>query len=165
MVLHIRLDKCAGYSPVSPSSTLFAAGLPSTVPVSSDGLVLLGAPIGSDSFITQHCSQFIASVIADCRTPALFNSRHLDFLISQKSTRHRITFLLRAVPFFAFPDLLDQLHGLDIAFRKVIDRSCFTRVSDIGWAVAQLSPNRGGPGLPQPSSFAHHAFLHYTVQP
>ena len=148
--LELREEKCEAYSPLGISHW----DLP--VPVKSDGVIILGTPIGHPSFIESCCKdQVNRAKLFLSQLPKLNDSQSASLLLRYCGVP-KISHLLRSVPPIVIDEaakefdcaLLDTFEGIISCKLSVQERSQFT-----------LGIGQGGFGLTQSSDIASCAFL------
>ena len=96
-----RPDKSEVYSPTVSESALRAAGLPAefvSSKIHSDGMRILGVPVGTTEYKARFCHQVLTGLAADLATLRRVPSLQAQHVILTKSLMHRVTNLLRAIP-------------------------------------------------------------------
>ena len=98
--LNLNMTKCYIYSPGSDLTSLDLPALPAAVPrVPCDqGLVLLGAPIGSDTFIASHLRAQLTDLQRHVDRALLLRSVQDTFHILEKCIIPKQTHILRMLP-------------------------------------------------------------------
>ena len=97
----LRPDKSEVYSPTVSESALRAAGLPAefvSSKIHSDGMRVLGVPVGTTEYKARFCHQVVKALAADLATLRRVPSLQAQHVILTKSLMHRVTNLLRAIP-------------------------------------------------------------------
>ena len=91
---HHRHDKGLAYSPLLSAEALQKLGLPTDMEVSREGMRILGAPVGSDSFEGSFASKVVSSILDDLDALAYMPSLQAQHLIATKPLVHRPNHLL-----------------------------------------------------------------------
>jgi hypothetical protein len=104
----LRDDKGCVYSPTVNRETLHDLGLPTSVPpepatpnkmpFTSEGLRVLGAPVGSQNFYESFSSDTTNTIIADFEILARMPTLQGQHIVATKALCHKINHLLRNVP-------------------------------------------------------------------
>ncbi len=149
--LHLNLAKCTAWSagPLPPNT------FPPQVSILTDGFQLLGAPIGSSSFIPP----FIQSKVQDCKRlwealQFLDDPQTALLLLRMCLAFCKIAYLLRTTPLHTF-----NWSQYDNGIRSSLDQILGTTLSDPAWMQATLPLKHGGLGLLSPARLAQSAFV------
>ena len=143
--LHLQPDKSTVWSP-SPIAPGVKYPLGRGIKqIEESGIKLLGAPIGSDEFI----SKFIQKRIEKIRTitselPSL-HQPHLEFVLLRSClSLPKISYLLRTTNTSQFQPLLREFDSIT---REALNRILGGPASDEAWAQAKIPISMGGLGL------------------
>ena len=147
----LRPDKSEVYSPTVSESALRAAGLPAefvSSKIHSDGMRVLGVPVGTTEYKARFCHQVVKALAADLATLRRVPSLQAQHVILTKSLMHRVTNLLRAIP-----GNLAGIQGCRGALRFRVDEICpELRPMDIATAAqSQAFLHAPRPRWPWPS--------------
>ena len=162
----LRNDKGIVYSPAMDIDAryLIERGLPSDMPVTHDGVRILGAPIGTADFCRDFARDVVAKVVRDLGITTRMTSLQCQHVLTTKSTIHRVTFLLRNI-FGGEPGVYDDVREeYDAALFLIIRAISNSPVlPEITARIASLSPSAGGLGyrtwgsIADPASLASYA--------
>ena len=94
----LRHDKGKIYAPSVTRAALLKASPPTDIPVVHDGIRVLGAPIGSDSFILSFVDKHLTDLEDTFITLGRMPHLQSQFVLAQRSLAHRTTHLLRNLP-------------------------------------------------------------------
>jgi hypothetical protein len=97
----LRPDKSEVYAPRVSEAQLRAVGLPVefvSAKIHSDGLRVLGVPVGRMAFKAGFCKTKVEELVQDCAVLGRVESLQAQHIILTKSLMHSLTNLLRAVP-------------------------------------------------------------------
>ena len=104
----LRDDKGCVYSPAVNRDTLHALGLPTSVPpepatpskmpFTNEGLRVLGAPVGSQTFYESFSTDTTDSIIADFEILSRMPTLQGQHVVATKALCHKINHLLRNIP-------------------------------------------------------------------
>ena len=149
--LEIKDEKCKLYFPTAPDN--FSAG----VPVSKDGIDVLGSPVGNHDYVQSRCLAVANMGSSLCSKLLELDDPQCGLLLLRHCHVPRLNFLARTVP----PDRL--LHAA--VCHDHLTRATFTdmvglnELDDTGWSQATLKVGFGGFGLSSTQKMAHLAFL------
>ena len=125
---------------------------------SGDGIVVLGAPIGYNTFIQEKIQSRVSQVQNVVELLPLVRDPHSELVLLRSClSLPKICFLLRAIDTTSFQE---QLQAFDNIIRGALCRLLGTAVSDMQWAQASLPVAMGGLGL---RSAVDHAPGAYAV--
>ena len=112
---------------------------------SGDGIVVLGAPIGYNTFIQEKIQSRVSQVQKVVELLPLVRDPHSELVLLRSClSLPKICFLLRAIDTTSFQE---QLQAFDNIIRGALCRLLGTAVSDMQWAQASLPVAMGGLGL------------------
>jgi hypothetical protein len=145
----LRNDKGIVYAPGTRATRadLVALGLPSDMPVTHDGVRILGAPVGTDDFCRGFAKDVIAKVVRDLGITSRMRSLQNQHTLTTKSTMHRVTFLCRNI-WGGEPGLFDAVKSdYDAALLNVVRGiSKYPSLTESARLIAQLPTSAGGLG-------------------
>ena len=94
----LRDDKGVTYSPVVSEAHLRQLGLPASMPVTSSGVRILGAPVGTVEFCQTFATEVLSEITKDFDVLGRMPSLQAQLLVATKSVVHRVNHLLRNIP-------------------------------------------------------------------
>ena len=96
----LRSDKSSVFAPshLLSKPQLVGLGFPADIKFAQDGVRVLGAPVGDDSFQLSFASSVVDAIIDDLEALSLMPSFQTQHLLATKSVAHRINHLLRNTP-------------------------------------------------------------------
>ncbi len=149
--LHLNLSKCDAWSTQPIPLNTF----PPEVSIKEEGIELLGAPIGPDSFITP----FIHAKVQECThlweaLPSLDDPQTELLLLRMCLSFCKLSYLLRTTPLHQF-----DWSQYDIGIRASLCNILETTLPDTAWLQATLPLKYGGLGLLSPARLAQSAFI------
>ena len=111
------------YSPTVSESALRAAGLPAefvSSKIHSDGMRVLGVPVGTTEYKARFCHQVVKALAADLATLRRVPSLQAQHVILTKSLMHRVTNLLRAIRgnLLAFKDAAELYDSMEVLIKR-----------------------------------------------
>ena len=119
----------------------------------SYGVVLLGAPLGSDSFVKSFLKKKMLKLNEEIRKLILFDDSHAKWLLFSKVVNSKLNFLLRLLgrKFFA-----PYFNSVNESLRDIFSSIISCKISDTAWHQACLDIKDGGFGIPniEESSYA-----------
>ncbi|XP_062499650.1 uncharacterized protein LOC134176971 [Corticium candelabrum] len=126
-------------------------------PVTSDGTIILGTPVGKPEFVRSQCADIAKGGKELCRELALLNNRQISMLILRHCHVPRLNYLARQV----FPrdlELAAVIHD-KMTRSSFVDIIGFNHLNDTAWKQATLKLKNGGFGLTQIGQISHAAFV------
>ena len=156
----LRDDKGKAFSPTISETELRSLGLPASMPTTSSGLRILGAPVGTIDFYRSFASEKIHEISKDFDTLGRMPSHQAQLLVATKAVVHRINHLLRNIPggeLSLFGEMAATYDSSVISVARRIAAS--PSLPDVSQRICQLSPRKGGLGLRTWGSTADNAFL------
>lgn len=156
----LRDDKGCAYSPSLSAPELKAALLPPEMPVTNDGVRILGAPVGSPSFQNSFSHLIVDEITRDVDVLGRVPSLQTQHLLATKSIVHRINHLLRNIPggeLSIFAEVAAKYDASVLATVRRITRQ--PEIPSLARRITQLPLREGGLGYPLWSSTADTAFL------
>ncbi len=161
--LHIQPAKCVVYIPgagVSPTIRQDYS-IPVDLQVSREGVVVLGAPVGSNAFVEGFLNDFSAKVESFHERVAKLESPQLVHTVLRLcSGVTKVSQLMRCVP----PEMMDTFcatvdESMDRQVVKTIQLGNREALSKAQWAQVHLPLSMSGLGLPLSSRIKEAAFL------
>jgi hypothetical protein len=161
--LHVRLDKCALYIPNAGllDTVHRDYGLDPKLRVTSDGIVVLGVPVGS----WQFCDQFLRDVATNVDN---FHNRLKDLdspqlallLLRMCAGATKVAHILRCLP----PDLTASLcravdESMDQQLLHIMDLENRSDLTEVQWMQLHLPLSMSGLGLTKSSDIKEAAYL------
>ena len=136
--------------------------LPPKIPLSQEGFVLLGAPVGSDSLCQLDAMKRVEK-IRDIISllPDLGDSQVEFTLLRSCLSLPKFVFLLRTCP---LPVIQDAIEAFDVVLRSAVSEIVGAQLSDWSWLKATLPVSLGGIGVRLASSYAASAFISSVSQ-
>ena len=130
------------------------------MPVTSSGVRILGAPVGSVEFCQSFANELIGEFEKDFDVLGRMPSFQAQLLVATKSVVHRINQLLRNIPGGEISLFGEIAASYDSTVLSVIHRvTGLSSLPDISRRICQLPPRKGGIGLRTWSTTADSAFL------
>ena len=156
----LRHSKGKCFAPNSSAEELRDAGLPSNMPIVHDGLRILGAPVGSATFMRGFAAARVAEIAEDFDVLARMPSLQLQHCLVSGALQHRLNHLLRNIPggdLHVFGDLRTKY---DEDLLSVVRRlTGLPQLSSLSRQLAALPLRHGGLGYRTWSNTADCAFL------
>ena len=157
--LELNLAKCKVFGPNAHSAV--HQGLADIPRVTfADGIVVLGAPIGSDTFIQQSMATLVNKLVSLLNKVGRLDSSLAKFLIFRASfVACWVNHLLRS---------LDLKHSIQLAldsgvvFQTAFDNIIGSKTTTTDYGLACMSSVAGGLGLRNPNKVLGPAFLAST---
>ena len=162
--LLVGLSKCVLYMPnAGLCSTLHRDyDLPADLRITSEGIVLLGTPLGSSDFCEQYLSDIVVGVVRDFHDRlSLLDSPQLALvLLRMCGSATRVSHLLRCMP----PDSTASMcmavdESTDQQLQRILGMLGPANLSAIQWQQVHLPLSMSGLGLPLTSSIKEAAYL------
>ena len=158
----LRNDKGIVYSPdrTVNGPSLLDLGLPLDMPVTHDGVRILGAPVGTDAFCREFAREIIAKVSRDLDITTRMRSLQCQHVLTTKSTMHRVVFLFRNI-WAGEPSLYDDIKATyDASLLNVVHAiSRSPTLTDSARLIAHLPASCGGLGYRTSKSLSDPASL------
>jgi len=163
--LHVRTDKCMLYFPnqgVVPLTRLTRLyHLPEELPLSTEGVTILGVPVGSPSFTEAELVKPADSVSAFCERLSILESPQIEHLLLRYCVgASSIMYILRSLP--SGSDCVAALaEKVDISRVQVLSRIVGCDFDSSHSTILQftLPLSMGGLGLTSTGLIRHAAFL------
>ena len=154
--LSLNLKKCVLYhAPADLNDFPHLRGVPAVA--DSEGLVVLGVPIGSKSFTEAKLNKFLDDYSAALdKLGDLGNSQLAYHLLRVSLGACRGIFLLRLLPFTAGADLASRLSK---TIQQSVDAIVGQSTSAEEWTLASFTLNEGGIGIADPVAIHPSAFV------
>jgi len=166
----LRDEKGKVYSRELSEPQLRSLGLPTEVMVSMDGIKVLGAPIGSSSFIYSFLEQKVIDLEHDMLVIERMTLHHAQHTLITKSVQHRMGYLLRCIPCGDRATFAPLAARYDKCILSVPQRICHhVRLTQRAVDIAYLPMYLGGLGyrrwldLADPSYLASYFFMRKTL--
>jgi hypothetical protein len=156
----LRDEKGAIFSTQHSHQQHLDAGCPPSMSFSSEGIKVLGTPIGSNSFIHNFIEAKIKELEKDMKVVARMPNLQAQLALTVKSLQHRLNYILRCVPCgdrATFADLAARYDSciLSVVQRVLHDLPLTSRATQIAHLPAKL----GGLGFKAWFDIADPAFL------
>jgi hypothetical protein len=94
----LRDDKGVVFSPNIPEEKLRVLDFPANMPISREGIRILGAPVGFTDFCCAFAEDIVDEISKDFATIGRMPSLQAQLLVATKSTVHRVNHLMRNIP-------------------------------------------------------------------
>jgi hypothetical protein len=120
----------------------------------SYGVVLLGAPLGSDSFIKAFLKKKMFKLNDEIRKLILFDDSHAKWLLFSKVVNNKLNFLLRLLgrKFFA-----PHFNSINESLKDIFSSIICCKIDEFAWHQACLDIKDGGFGIPNIEESAYAA--------
>ena len=123
--------------------------------VEEDGIILLGAPIGSESFVRAALKSKVEKVSKLAALLPRLEDPHTEFVLLRSCLAlPKIAFILRAVDTSTH---INQLQAFDMITRESLTRILGCPLDEMAWLQAKLPVSLGGLGLRSAKSHATSA--------
>ena len=155
--LSLNVSKCVLYGPNADSHQ--RAGAFASVPIApwTGGITLLGAPIGSDTFVRDFVDKKVTSLDASLVKLSGLHCPHSTSLILRSCLGAcKVTYLLRVINLQHGRPLAGAVSSL---LRGAWSDLCGAPLNPAAWALATLPIRLGGLGALDPSEFVDFAAL------
>ena len=86
------------FSPNVPAASLYMRGLPTDMPVTNEGIRILGAPVGSSLFCCKFADRLVDDICKDLDTVGRMSSYQSQHTLVTKAVQHKINHLWRNLP-------------------------------------------------------------------
>ncbi|CAN0010343.1 unnamed protein product, partial [Heterosigma akashiwo] len=154
--LEVNLPKCHAYCP--RQGALQEAGLPEELPISYEGLLHLGVPLGTDAFIDRELDKIAESCAELLHELKELEDPQVALLILRMSAAPRLTHLTRSMSLYSAPLVAhliqhDRARQIATRFAQLLSLNGF---SENQRAQIHLPIRVGGFGLLSPN-FSHIA--------
>ncbi len=125
-------------------------------PVQEEGIILLGAPIGSEVFVRRALQEKVAKVRTVTELLPSIQDPHTEYKLLQNCLGlPKVMFNLRAADTTGHTELLQDF---DTVTRTALDRILGLPVTDLQWSQAVLPVSMGGLGLRRAEDHAAAAY-------
>ena len=161
--LYVHLDKCVLYIPNSGMVDTVHRdyGLAPDLHVTSDGVVVLGIPVGSSEFCERHLREVVANIhnfhnrLSDLESPQL-----ALLLLRMSAGATKAVHILRCLP----PDTTASLClavdvSMDQQVLNIMGLENRTKLTDAQWMQIHLPLSMSGFGLPRSFNIKEAAYL------
>jgi hypothetical protein len=156
----LRDEKGAIFSPQHSHQQLKEFGAPESMSFSSEGIKILGAPIGTKRFIKSFMEAKVTELEADMETIARMPSLQAQWILNVKALQHRLNYLFRCTACGDRADYSDLATRYDSTILSVLRRICHNHpLSQRAISIAQLPAQLGGLGIKSWFDTADPAFL------
>jgi hypothetical protein len=169
--LVLRLDKCVLHIPSAglPDLARRDYNLPSPLQLSTEGIVVLGVPVGSALFVEHFLESIVANVARFHDRVAALRAPQLALVLMRLcGGATKVSHLLRCMP----PDQTAVMcravdASADQELLRIMGLSSKGDLTEIQWQQAHLPLSMSGLGVPRTSSIKEAAFLasFITVSP
>ena len=157
----LNLNRSKSFLYVLPDADACVNVLPPEIPLSQEGFVLLGAPIGSDSFCQLHAMKRVEKICDIISLlPHLGNSQVEFTLLHSCLSLPKFVFLLRTCLLSVIHDAIEAFDGI---LRSAVSDIVGAQLSDWAWLKATLPVSLGGIGV-WLASYAAAAFISSVSQ-
>lgn len=158
--LRVNPAKCVAFGP--PQETMRDEVLELAIPTTSDGIVILGAPIGTDEFCCGKSSDSLEDMLSSLGTITRFHP-DVAYLLTAQCVNSRPQHILRSVP----PWLLSQAaQAFDRAIDQALQRlcQCTDALPEPAAIIRSLPIRSGGLGMRRASNVAPLAWISSMLQ-
>jgi hypothetical protein len=165
--LELSVEKCQVYCPGGLSEEADAF-IPADIIRKQDGIVMLGAPVGTDEYCYSFWNQFLVSVARQTEILCAWSNTQAALTLFRMCVASRLTFIFRNLP--PFSEYATKLSSDATAlmrngFAKMIggDHLGDMEENDYWWLQATLPAIMGGCGIFDPSNIHPIAYLSSEV--
>ena len=127
---------------------------------SAYGLVVLGIPIGSDTYIKKHLAQKLAAIQVEKHYLfTIITSHHLQWCLLFHCIRTKVNHFFRCLPSRLTKNLADEFDSL---LHSAMESNIESTIPPDAWVQLKLNRKYGGHGLGNLDIVCHTAFLAST---
>jgi hypothetical protein len=156
----LRDDKGCVYSTQYSHQQLKSWGCPTSMKFSDQGIKVLGAAIGNQSFVKSFLKSKIEDIYKDMDIISRMPSHHAQWAVTVKSVQQRFQYLFRCIPCGNRAVFNDLAAAYDKAILSTVQRMCESQqLSTRARSIARLPQNLGGLGIKSWFDTADPAYL------